>query len=395
MLKEKVLSLVNKEELIAFISRLISIQSHKMIKGQEAQIGHFLAKALSKEGIKVQVQEVQNHRANILGVIEGEGNGQSLLLNGHLDTVPSLNMINPFTPHIQGNKLYGRGAADMKSGLGAMAYTLVVLRRAGIKLQGSLLFAGVVGEESGGIGTAILAHNGPKTNMAIVGEPTNLDIVSAHKGIEWLEIKVKGKAAHGSVPQLGINAIEGASKVVQAIQERLIPKLRERQHELLSPPTINIGMIRGGEQPNIVPAECRIQIDRRWLPNESLESVIGEFQGILEELTESDPQFSATLRRMEETSVVPHHPLYTPVTHPLVKTVKDVLQELGVDTSVHGANYWTDAASLSQAGTPTIVFGPGNIAQAHSDEEFVDIDSVLTATKAYILTALRICRGGD
>lgn len=393
MLEREVLNLIDKEELIEFIKSLISIPSHKLTEGQERQLGRFLADTLAKEGIEVHLQEVGDCRANVIGLIKGTEDGQSLMLNGHLDTVPPLDMPDPFTPRIMDGKLYGRGAADMKAGLGAMAYALMILQRAKIKLQGTLLLAGVIGEESGGIGTAFLVRNGPRADMAIVGEPTDLDIVIAHKGTEWLEIAVKGKAAHGSVPQEGVSAIIGATKVIQAIQERLVPKLQERRHELLNPPTINIGVIRGGEQPNIVPDECRLQLDRRWLPTETLESVIGELQHILAELAESDPRFCATLRRMEETSMVPHHPLETSATHPLVRTLKEVLQELRINSSLRGVDYWTDGASLSQAGIPTVVFGPGSIAQAHSDEEFVKLESVLIATKAYILTALRICKG--
>ena len=394
MLEQEVLNLIDKEELIDLIKNLIIIPSHKLTEGQERQLGRFLADTLAKEGIEVHLQEVEDHRENVIGMIKGTGSAQSLMLNGHLDTVPPLGMPEPFIPRIMDGRLYGRGAADMKAGLGAMAYTLIVIQRAKIRLQGTLLLAGVVGEESGGIGTAFLARNGPRADMAIVGEPTDLDIVIAHKGTEWLEITVKGKAAHGSVPQEGVNAITRATKVIQAIQERLIPKLQERQHELLNPPTINIGVIRGGEQPNIVPDECKLQLDRRWLPTETLENVIGELQHILAELEESDPQFSVTLRRMEATSIVPHHPLETPATHPLVQTMREVLRELGVDTSLRGVDYWTDGASLSRAGIPTVVFGPGSITQAHSDEEFVELDSVLIAARAYILTALRICKGG-
>lgn len=395
MPEREVLKLIDKEELIELTRNLISIPSHRLTKGREKRLGQFLADTLAKEGIDVYLQEVEEQRENVIGMIKGTGEGQSLMLNGHLDTIPPVGMPDPFSPRIMDGKLYGRGAADMKAGLGAMAYALMIIKRAKIKLRGNLLFAGVIGEESGSRGTAFLARNGPKADMAIVGEPTNLDIVIAHKGTEWLEIIVKGRAAHGSVPQEGVNAIIGATKVIQAIQERLIPKLQERRHDLLNPPTINIGVIRGGEQPNIVPDECKLQLDRRWLPTETLEGIIGELHHILTELTRADPQFSATLKRMEETSTIPHHPLETPATHPLVRTVKEVLQDLKVDTSLRGVDYWTDGALLNQADIPTVVFGPGSVAQAHSDEEFVELDSVLIAAKAYILTALRICKGGE
>lgn len=393
--------MIKRDELLGLACDLIRIPSSLDVPGREREIGLFLASRLREAGLEVELQEVEGERCNVLARLRGEGAGPSLMLNGHLDTVPpSATMeIAPYEPKVVGKWLYGRGAADMKGGLAAMAYAMIVLKRAAVSLEGDLIFAGVVGEESGSPGTEHLVKHGPVAEMAIVGEPTGLAIVTAHKGVERLRIIVKGRAAHASCPERGVNAIVKGAKLVLAIEERLIPRLRERQDELLGAPTLNIGTIRGGgERPNIVPASCEIKLDRRWLPGETIPAILAELQEIIDELEQEDPELEAELERDESQGIVrlPHEPLNCPRDHNLVRALKESLQQVGLSPVITGASFWTDAALLSSLGRiPAVVFGPGDVAQAHSDCESIEIEELVTATKVYALTALKICGGGN
>ena len=385
---------MSEQELVDLVRDLIRIPSHAEAKGQENKIAHFLADKLEKEDVDVRLQEVEDDRFNVIGTIKGAGKGRSLILNGHLDTVPpSPQIIDPYHPRVRDGKLYGKGVADMKGAIGAMAYSLIVMKRSDITLDGDLTFTGVIGEESPGHGgTGYLVEYGPKADMAIVGEPTDLKIVVAHKGVDRIKISIKGKAAHSSTPQRGVNAISKTAKFIRVVEEDLIPELNKRKHNLLGSPTINIGLIKGGMNPNTVPDNCVVQIDRRWIPGESPSTIMREFEDILNHLKGSDPEFKAELERMEYLKEIPHGPLETPEDHHIVRALKKSLRKMGLSPEISGISGWTDAALLSsQAKIPTVVFGPGNLAQAHSDVEFISIDSLLTATKIYILTALEVC----
>jgi acetylornithine deacetylase/succinyl-diaminopimelate desuccinylase len=390
--------LIERDELLDLACNLIQIPSSRDVPGQEREIGLFLAAWLRDAGLEVELQEVENERYNVLARLRGEKDGPSLMLNGHLDTVPApaTMKIAPYEPKVMGGRLYGLGAADMKGGLAAMAYAMITLKRASTSLCGDLIFAGVVGEESGSLGTEHLVKHGLQAEMAIVGEPTDLAIVTAHKGVERLRIVVKGKAAHASHPEKGVNAIVKAAKLVTAIEERLIPRLKERQDELLGSPTLNIGTIRGGgERPNIVPPSCEIKLDRRWLPGETIPGIFAELQEIIDELRREDPELEAELERDESQGIVrlPHEPLKCPRDHSLVQALEESLQQVGLQPVITGASFWTDAALLSTLGKiPAVVFGPGDIAQAHSDSEFIEIEEMIAATRIYALTALKICK---
>jgi len=395
MLKEtEIFENISGEEVVDLVKDLIRIPSHAKAKSQEKKAAHFLADKLKKEGIDVRLQKVEDDRFNVIGMIQGESKGRSLILNGHLDTVPpSPEMIDPYNPKLRNGKLYGRGAADMKGAIGAMVYSLIAIKRSGITLDGNLIFTGVIGEESPGHGgTGYMVKYGPKADMAIVGEPTNLKIVVTHKGVDRIKINIKGKAAHSSTPQRGVNAISKATKFIHAIEKDLIPELNKRKHNLLGSPTINIGIIEGGINPNTVPDNCVIQIDRRWIPGESPSTIIKEFEDILNHLKENDPEFKAELKRMEYLEETPHSPLEISEDHYIVKALKKSLHKISLSPEISGISGWTDAALLNnQAKMPTVVFGPGSLAQAHSDVEFINVDSLLTATKIYILTALEVC----
>lgn len=300
--------------------------------------------------------------------------------------------IEPFQAYIKEGKLYGRGAVDMKGSVAAMLAAMAALKRAGVEFRGSIKFAGVVGEEAPGTseGVRALIKRGIGADWAVVGEATGLEIACAHKGMEWLKIEVRGKAAHGSVPQQGINAITKAAKIIQALETKVVPRLKERVHPLVGSPTLNIGRIEGGVQANIVPDYCRFILDRRYIPGETLEEVRGEVQEVIAELKREDPELDAQIVPQRESTG--RGPMETAVDHPLVKALQRAGADiLGHEPVVKGVDYWTDGAHLVKAGIPTVVFGPGHIAQAHGAVEFVEVEQLVKAAKVYALTALELC----
>lgn len=387
---------VNEDELLDLVKELIRIPSHIETENLEAGVAEFLTSVFSNEGIDVSLQEVEGDRSNVIATIYGDGDGNTLLLNGHMDTVvPSKHLrIQPFEPIIKDNKLYGLGSADMKGGLGAMAYTLIHLHRTQIPLKGNLIFAATVGEETEGHGGAgYIAKHGPYTDMAIVGEPTGLKIVTAHKGVEKIDVIIQGKSAHGSTPEKGINAIKKAARFIKALEAEVQPVLSKRKHPLLGSPTLNIGVIRGGNYSNIVPDKCVVKLDRRWNPEESRSEILNEINKIVNDLSQSDPNFNAQLKTKDFVEEMSHGPLEVSPNEPIVRMVEKAFTNLGENKpEISGFSGWTDAAMFNtHAHIPTVVFGPGSIAQAHSDCEFTTIDEICTAMKVYTLTALNCC----
>jgi len=410
----KYLSQIDEKELIALCQELIRIPSHKEAEERERKIASFIQDTLEKENIEVNLQEVVEGRSNVIARIRGEGGGSTLLFNGHMDTVRPYGMDDPYGARIRDGKIWGRGAADMKAGLAGMIYTLMVLKRAGVKLKGDLILAAVLGEENVSEGTQRLIEKGPRCDMAIVGEPTGLEIVIAHRGIEWLKITVKGKSAHAGIPHKGINAIVSAARVICALEERLIPRLLAKSHPLVGSPTFNIGKIRGGVRNSLVPEICQVQLDRRTIPGEKPEDILKEIQEIIGELKKTRGELNAQVAliptgpeseeeleeiKREGIKVPPHEPMEISPESEIVNALRETLQQVtGKNPEIKGMLGWTDASLLvNMAKIPTAVFGPGNILQAHSREEYVEIEELLQATRVYIFTALRVCglKGGE
>jgi len=406
----KIINQVNEKELINLSQELIKIPSHKGIQGREKRIASFITGLLKKENIEVALQEVVEERPNVIAKIKGTDGVPTLLFNGHMDTVRPYGMKDPYEARIKDGKIWGRGAADMKAGLAGMIYTLIILKRAGIKLKGDLIFSGVIGEENASEGTQHLIEENLKCNMAIVGEPTDLKIVAAHKGIEWLEITVRGKAAHAGMPKKGINAIVNAARLICLLEDKLVPELSSsgRSHPLVGLPTFNIGKIQGGIRNSVVPNICKIQLDRRTIPGEKVEDILGEIQKIIEELKENYKEFEAEVtsipagpdskEELEEIKrqgirIPPHEPMEIPQDTEIVNALRKSLQLIrGKEPEIAGMSGWTEASLLvNMTKVPTAVFGPGSLAQAHTTEEYVRISDLIDAAKVYLLTAMQIC----
>jgi len=317
------------------------------------------------------------------------------MLNGHLDTVSVENMTaDPFSGKISDGKIFGRGAVDMKSALASMIHAILAVQRAGTSLEGEVVFAGVADEEFWNIGTRHIAGKGPFTRFAIVGEPTELKIDNGHRALEWIEVIIKGRYSHGGTPERGVNAIEKAGKFIYRICNELLPSLNKRTNPVTGPSTLNLGSIFGGTQPSTVAGECVIRLDRRWIPGESTESVMQELEEIIRQLREFDPDYDAEVRNMRDmkTNMIGQPPLLTTSDSILVKALQKAVRVCGDSPQLGFFPGWTDAGILSSvAGIETVVFGPGDLSTAHSDNEFCPIDQIINSCRAYVATILEIC----
>jgi acetylornithine deacetylase/succinyl-diaminopimelate desuccinylase family protein len=334
----------------------------------EQRVAGFLGSTASKAGLSVSFQKAGG-RANVLvKLTPREKVRRRVLLAPHMDTVGAAD--NQFTPRIRHGRLYGRGACDTKGSIAAMLGAVLELAQSGDRPAATeIIFAGLVDEENAQAGSRALAASGLKADLAIVGEPTRLKLVSAHKGSLWLKLETRGKAAHGSRPELGVNAVHAMSLVVDFLETRYASWLSRRHHPLLGCATISVGVISGGTQPNIVPDYCSIQVDRRTLPSETEQDVIREMNGLLRHHGLKAEVISGKLDPCPPMETNPHHPL-----------VLQFLRILRQHKSA-GVDYFCDAAILSQAGIPSVVFGPGDIAQAHTADEWISLKSLDLAQK--------------
>jgi len=327
----------------------------------EKRISDFLAATAARAGLEVELQKVLPGRANVIFRLRPAGKiRQTILLAPHLDTVGADGT--KFIPQRKNGRLHGRGACDTKGSVAAMLSALMEL--AGSKNrppQTEIIFAGLIDEENAQAGSRALADGGFKADLAIVGEPTKLQVVTAHKGCLWLQLATRGRAAHGATPHLGKNAVHEMARVVCELETDYAAQLRRRKHRLLGHGTVNVGKISGGAQPNIVPAGCVIEIDRRTLPGETKKSVVREITARLRA-----KKLSAEISSFK---LAPALPLETDFRLPLVQNfLRSVKQRRPV-----GVDYFCDAAVLAAGGIPSVVFGPGDIAQAHTADEWISL----------------------
>lgn len=334
----------------------------------EGRVAEFLAATVADAGLDISVQQVFPGRANLLARLSPSSKPRRrILLAPHLDTVNGSDQ--QFTPSIRNGKLFGRGACDTKGSVAAMVSALCDLAQNGRRpADTEILFTGMVDEEDAQMGSRTLAESGLTADLAIIGEATNLQVVTAHKGSLWLRLETTGRSAHGSRPELGKNAVLEMARVVELLEGQYASQLRRRRHPLLGRATVNVGAIAGGSQPNIVPDHCHILVDRRTLPGETEASVRGELRALLRR-----HRLRATLASSKP---VPCLPLET---NPKLTLVRQFMSCVGQNRPV-GVVYFCDASVLSQGGIPSIVFGPGDIAQAHTADEWVSLAQLERAT---------------
>jgi acetylornithine deacetylase/succinyl-diaminopimelate desuccinylase-like protein len=330
----------------------------------EKRVADFLGSVAARAGLEVEWPPVLPGRPNVIVRLRPRGQvRQTILLAPHLDTVGAVD--SQFVPRRKGGRMYGRGACDTKGSVAAMLTALSELAESKSHPQETeIIFAGLVDEEQAQAGSRALVAGGFRADLAIVGEPTRLRVVTAHKGSLWLQLETRGKAAHGATPQLGRNAVHEMARIVDWIETDYAARLRKRKHPLLGAATVSVGTISGGTQPNIVPDRCAITIDRRTLPGETDAGVRREIDALL--------RAQRLPARISSTKLAPALPMET---NPALPLVRWFLQSTG-QTRPAGVDFFCDAAVLSQGGIPSVVFGPGDIAQAHTADEWIALDSL-------------------
>jgi acetylornithine deacetylase len=368
-------------ELVELLSELVSIDSinPQLVRGVagEAQIAAFVAEWLERAGLDVSVEEAAPGRPNVVGIARGSGEGRSLLLNGHTDTVGVGGMDAPFEPRVEDGRLYGRGAYDMKAGLAA---AMLAARDAlGLRLRGDVVVAAVVDEELASVGTEALLER-HRADGAVVTEPTGLRVGIAHKGFVAFELTTQGRAAHGSRPDLGLDAIAKMGHVLVGL-EALDRALRARPtHPLLGSGSLHTSVISGGQEYSSYPASCTLQAERRTVPGETAETAEAEIAALLERLAAEDVQLRAGWRR-----VFSRDPYEVPAENPFVDVVRR-----HADADLVGEWFWTDAALLAAAGIPTVLYGPGGEG-AHAAVEWVDLATAERCCEVLLAIAAEFC----
>jgi len=327
----------------------------------EKRVADFLAAVSARAGLEIEFQKVLPGRSNLIARLRPAGKIlRTILLAPHLDTIGADE--SQIVPRRKNGRIHGRGACDTKGSVAAMLTALCELAEAKSRpRETEIVFAGLIDEENAQAGSRGLAASGFQADLAIVGEPTKLQVVTAHKGSVWLELVTQGRAAHGATPQLGKNAVHEMARIVDFLETEYAAQLRRRKHPLLGAGTVNVGTIAGGTQPNVVPDCCTISIDRRTLPGETETSVRREIAALLK-----SKKMYATFSNAK---LAPALPLGTNHKLPLIQ---DFLRSVGQSKPV-GVDYFCDAAVLSASGIPSVVFGPGDIAQAHTADEWISL----------------------
>lgn len=355
----------------------------------EGEIAAFVESWCNQLGVAVAVHEPVAGRPSVVARLPGTGQGRSLMLNAHMDTVGVQDMADPFSAEIRDGRLYGRGAFDMKGSLAACMCALRALVDEGVSLAGDVLVAAVADEEHASIGTCDVAERYP-VDGAIVTEPTGLDLCVAHKGFAWVEVITRGRAAHGSRPDLGVDANVRMGRVLSRL-ENLSGQLETRDgHAMLGHGSVHAATLAGGSGLSTYAAECRLGIERRTLPGESDAAVERELTSMLEELKGDDPSLDVSLRMLltrPPFEARAHSDLATALTAATTSSV-------GRAPRLIGQTPWMDSAILSAKGVDTLVFGPDGTG-AHASEEWVDLDSVVTVARILAETAVTYCGAAE
>jgi acetylornithine deacetylase len=366
------------EQLVAELVAIDSVNPALVPGGAgEEEIAAFVARWLDDAGLEVEVVDAAD-RPSVVGIARGRGGGRSLMLNGHLDTVGVEGMLEPHIPHVRDGRLYGRGGYDMKASVAACL--LAAGAAAGADLAGDVLVTAVADEEHASVGVRAVLERFT-ADACIVTEPTALEIVVAHKGFAWWEIEAIGRAAHGSRPDLGVDAIAALGPVLVGVGE-LERALAGRRHELLGAGSVHASLISGGQELSSYPDRCVLELERRTLPGDTAEQLDGELARLVAAGDGAELRARTTLVRA---------PFEVDPAEPIVAVLRErATAHLGREPRMQGHSAWMDAAFTSAAGIPTVVFGPAG-AGAHETEEWVDLASVGDCAEVLLATAAAFC----
>ena len=372
-------------ELAARLVEIESINPDIVAGGSgEAAVAHFVAEWCERAGLETTLSEPAPRRPNVIAVARGSGGGRSLMLNAHMDTVGVAGVADPFTPRVEGGRLFGRGAYDMKGSLAAcMLATAEAVR---LSLSGDVVLTAVADEEFASTGTEAVAAS-LSADAAIVTEPTELQVAVAHRGFVHVEIETQGRAAHGSRPELGIDAIAKMGRVLVGIEE-LDRRLRSTPtHPRLGSGSAHASLIEGGQEYSSYPARCVLQAERRTIPGETVSLVEQELQDVVDRAGVGDDQFSARFR-----SLASREPFEVAENEAIVQVVRrHASAVLGAEPELVGVPFWADSALLAAAGIPTVLFGPRGEG-AHAEVEWVELADLERCVEIYAATAADICR---
>jgi acetylornithine deacetylase len=360
--------MIERGAVVGLLSDLVRIPSvnPRMSGGAgEQALARFVAERLRALGLSPRLIEVEAGRPNVVATASGAPGGPHLVFEAHLDTVsPAHDQADPFVPRLDGDRLSGRGACDTKASMAAMllAYESV---RAVRDRRATLTLAFLMGEELGHVGAQHLVASGFTADGVVIGEPTGLTVIVAHKGVLRWRMTTLGRAAHSANPDRGRNAIVAMARVIRALDEELAPRLQARWHSLLGSPTLSVGRIEGGLQVNVVPDRCTIDLDRRVLPGESWADVRAEIEGALRAPGAGIPEESVLI----ESPYQDNAGMETAADSPIVRLAQEAVRLDGGAGPLGGVPYSTDATAFAAAGIPCVVLGPGDIAQAHTSAE--------------------------
>jgi succinyl-diaminopimelate desuccinylase len=389
---ERVQSTIGEDDAVRLLKKLVQIPSRNP-PGEERELAEYVAAWLKEEGVDATlVPEPRAHRPQVVARVRGDKGQPTLVLNGHLDTVPLGEeerwSVDPFGGAVKAGKLYGRGSCDMKGGLTAMMLTAKAIAESDRRLRGDLLLHFAMGEETSEPGTkTLLMDKGYIGDWGIVLEPTNLKVVTTEKGLLWVDVEIQGKPAHASTPELGINPIEKAADFITRLRAYR-ETIEVKQHPLLGGAVCSVTMIEGGIKENVVPGSCRVTLDRRLLPGEDLAEVEAEIRTILSQMKHRDETFEGTISRRGEGFDAAE----IPVDSYIAQVVKEVVKKVtGMIPQPSGVPYGTDARNfINDAHIPAVVFGPGDSAAAHTYDESIEINQVVACSKILILTSLTL-----
>jgi len=373
---------------IRLLRELVAVNSVNptLVRGApgEREIADLIATEMRRGGLDVSIDTVTHDRPNVVGVLEGRARGRTLMFCGHTDTVGVTGMTDPFTPMERDGRLYGRGAQDMKGGVAAMIAAATSIAGRGALKSGRIVVACVVDEEHSSIGADALVKSW-HADAAIVTEPTDLEIAIGHKGFAWVDIVVEGKAAHGSRPADGQDAILRMGRVLGRL-EALDRRLQARPpHPLVGTGSLHASIIDGGRELSSYPDRATLQMERRILPSEAESIAVEEAREILGSLAKEDTTFRGTA-----TAVFSRPAYEIAADHELPQRLATALSRVGGSARITGASFWTDAAVLGHAGIPSVLFGPGGDG-LHSTEEYVNVADVEICRDALMELATDFC----
>jgi acetylornithine deacetylase/succinyl-diaminopimelate desuccinylase-like protein len=374
-------------EVAGLAAQLVAIESINpdIVAGGSGEmvIARFVAEWCERAGLETTLSELRPGRANVVAVARGSGGGRMLMLNAHMDTVGVAGMTFPFEPRLDGGRLYGRGSYDMKGSLAACM--LATAEACGHGFAGDVILTAVADEEFASVGTEAVAAT-IRADAAIVTEPTELQLAVAHRGFVHLEVEVQGRAAHGSRPHLGIDAIAKMGRVLVGIEE-LDRRLRANPtHPYVGSGSLHASLIEGGQEFSSYPARCLLQAERRTIPGETVELVERELREIITRAGEGDPDFSAEFR-----APISREAFEVAEDAEIVQAVRrQATAVLGSEPETVGVSFWADSALLAEAGIPTVLFGPLGEG-AHAEVEWVDVASLEQCVEIYAGVAAELC----